>query len=171
MEEKGSIPITYEDFCDKVSKFTGHDFQDFCNRYQSIFYRKFRATKARGRLGDYACDGIIIPNERLLACYGFYNDTKEIGKAIAKKMKDDFVNMLEEHPNIECMIFMTKTSGMEKTVIKKIEELESKEFQLNNIKRFKNFKSDPDRFIVKKIEYVDCQVMFNRLRDIKKGEM
>ncbi|MDF9841779.1 MULTISPECIES: hypothetical protein [unclassified Paenibacillus] len=165
------VSVTYEDFYKKVMEFNKDDFAEFCHRYQKIFYRFFRATKAIGPLGDLSNDGIITPDKRL-ACYGFFIDTVDKDGGVANKLKDDFDNMMKRHSGTRCMVFMTKTDGIGPKTQRMLEKLTSRKYQEMQIKE--RFPDDYEKRIknyrTKRIEYVDIKDMFDRLRDIKRGE-
>ncbi|MCK6075396.1 hypothetical protein [Paenibacillus silvae] len=164
------VSMIYKDFYKKVIDFNKDDFAEFCHRYQKIFYRFFRATKATS-LGDLGNDGIISPGKRL-ACYGFFIDTVDKDGGVATKLKEDFNSMMKSHYRTRCMVFMTKTEGIGPKTQKMLEKLRSRKYQLEHIKENfpDNYEERIKNYRIARIEYVDIKDMFDRLRDIKKGE-
>lgn len=157
------VPISYKEFYERVMDLNSDDFEQFCHRYQKIFHRMYRATKARP--GDLGNDGIISKGKRV-ACYGFFRDTIEKDGGVASKLKEDFDSMMTKHAMTRTMVFMTKTEGIGPKTQRMKEKLENRDYQQKlYAKILPEFK--PAK---KYIQYVDIKDMFERLRDIKKGE-
>ncbi|MGE7717522.1 hypothetical protein [Priestia megaterium] len=166
--------MTYDAFCSKIQRYDENEFQQFCNRFQKIMNRKFRATKAIGPLGDLSNDGIISSTSRL-AVYGVHQDTMDKDGKIASKMKADFTKMLRTHPMVSCMVFMTRTEkGMGPKTQKMKQEIESKSFQKQIYEDLyeeskHSLSAQTIEYISRtEIEYVDCLDCFEKLRDISK---
>ncbi|MBK0295961.1 hypothetical protein IAE22_26945 [Bacillus sp. S34] len=166
--------MTYDAFCSKIQRYDENEFQQFCNRFQKIMNRKFRATRAIGPLGDLSNDGIISRTSRL-AVYGVHYDTMDKDGKIASKMKTDFTKMLRTYPSVNRMVFMTRTEkGMGPKTQKVKQEIESKSFQKQiyedlNKERKQPLSTQIIEYISRtEIQYVDCLDCFERLREISK---
>lgn len=158
--------IKYKAFEEYLLSYNHAEFQDFCNRYQRLFYTNYRATIARP--GDLANDGIMTPYIRG-AYYALERDTANKGSSVATKIEKDFRNMVQKHPQLECMIFMTRTKGLYPQVQTKLDKLRSEEYQQDLLKSLFPDQEMKQKSLIK-IKYLGMEDMFDELRPFKKEE-
>ncbi|SEB27559.1 hypothetical protein [Paenibacillus sp. 276b] len=163
---KKQQPIEYRTFKEHILNYNEDEFQDFCHRYERLFYVQYRATLASP--GDLANDGIMTTDIRG-AYYALHRDTEGKGNSVATKMQKDFENMVKQHPQVKCMIFMTRTEGLYPHVQKRLEKLRSEEYQ-NTLMQSLFPQGDMKQQPLIGIEYLGMDDMFWRLSPFKKEE-
>ncbi|PFJ40190.1 hypothetical protein COJ00_27050 [Priestia megaterium] len=160
--------LTEEQFRRYVVNYSKENFEDFCHRFQKIFYPNYTATKSWGKQGDDSQDGIISERERV-AIYGpeiipvSIDEVNDFNDRITNKLENDFEKMIRKHPNIEKMIFICKIDKESPKITHKIKELYTETKQREILadmyeKRLSN------KLI--EIDFIDLTDMFSKLNSI-----